>query len=347
MQISANKLMDSQKKKRGGTWDDRMSLGTSHHMWQLLHLICPWPGPAEEKADYGGNSKEKQTWASPSSQGSILINVHFHWDTCSWVLQSPKKDMVMSTLHRDTAVSTKEDRTPLSSWTTTTTKGESTTLKGIAVFFHIIDQYCHSCKGQCSEFLCQKKQNQFLSDLVFVQVTSVYACKRMTACWPLVVLYIIFDASAFNYFILWTEIDAAWNQGKCRRRRLFLEELGWELVTLLIKQRQVLPRTSAAASLVVDVQQDTSSTSAAAPPCPASPPEPSPTRPILPWQEWHQNEHHMPKMQCIYLQKAHHYDHTLPLVQMKAHSQRDMHPVTHTGLSLCCYWNYSEKFWKI
>jgi len=77
-----------------------------------------------------------------------------------------------------------------------------------------------------------------------------------------VVFYNILDVSAYNSFVLWTEINPAYNQEKCRRRRLFLEEPGRELVTPLIKRRQVLPRRPASASLIVDVQKDAPSTSA-------------------------------------------------------------------------------------
>lgn len=113
--------------------------------------------------------------------------------------------------------------------------------------------------------------------LLLLQVTSVYSCKRMTARWPLVVFYNMLDVSAYNSFILWREINPTWNQGKCHKRRLFLEELGRELVTPLINRRQVLPRTPASASLVMEVQQG-AMTTAAAPPHKAAPPLPSPAR---------------------------------------------------------------------
>ena len=110
-----------------------------------------------------------------------------------------------------------------------------------------------------------------------LQVTSVYSCKRMTARWPLVVFYNILDVSAYNSFVLWREIIPSWHQGKSHRRRLFLEELGRELVTPLINRRDVLPRTPASASLVMEVRQG-ASISEAGPPRPAGPPFPSTTR---------------------------------------------------------------------
>ncbi|CAB1324753.1 unnamed protein product [Coregonus sp. 'balchen'] len=68
----------------------------------------------------------------------------------------------------------------------------------------------------------------------------------MTARWPLVVFYNILDVSAYNSFVLWSEIKPAWNQGKYNKRRLFMEELGRQLVIPHIKRRKVIPRTSAA-----------------------------------------------------------------------------------------------------
>ncbi|KAJ4948838.1 hypothetical protein JOQ06_020361, partial [Pogonophryne albipinna] len=69
-------------------------------------------------------------------------------------------------------------------------------------------------------------------------VTSVYTCKRMTARWPLVVFFNILDVSAYNSFVLWSEINPAWNQGKCNKRRLFMEELGRQLVIPHIQRRK-------------------------------------------------------------------------------------------------------------
>ncbi|XP_034071875.1 piggyBac transposable element-derived protein 4-like [Gymnodraco acuticeps] len=171
----------------------------------------------------------------------------------SLVSYLPKKQrnvLLMSTLHRDAAVSDSDDKKP-----------------------QIIEDYNHN-KGGVDNL---------------DKVTSVYTCKRMTARWPLVVFFNILDVSAYNSFVLWSEINPAWNQEKCNKRRLFMEELGRQLVIPHIQRRKVLPRTPAAASLVMEVQQFcSSSTSAAATrhpaptrPAPARqapPPDPSPKR---------------------------------------------------------------------
>ncbi|KAI4811279.1 hypothetical protein KUCAC02_014192 [Chaenocephalus aceratus] len=84
-----------------------------------------------------------------------------------------------------------------------------------------------------------------------------------------------------------SEEEGTHEEGKCNKRRLFMEELGRQLVIPHIQRRKVLPRTPAAASLVMEVQQFcSSSTSAAATrhparPAPARqapPPDPSPKR---------------------------------------------------------------------
>ncbi|XP_041791116.1 piggyBac transposable element-derived protein 4-like [Chelmon rostratus] len=162
-------------------------------------------------------------------------------DTHALVSYCPKKRrnvLLMSTLHRDTAVSSMEEKKP-----------------------QIVLDY-NKNKGGVDNL---------------DKVTSVYSCKRMTARWPLVVFYNMLDVSAYNSFILWREINPTWNQGKCHKRRLFLEELGRELVTPLINRRQVLPRTPASASLVMEVQQG-AMTTVPAPPHKAAPPLPSPAR---------------------------------------------------------------------
>ncbi|XP_049441552.1 piggyBac transposable element-derived protein 4-like [Epinephelus fuscoguttatus] len=145
----------------------------------------------------------------------------------------------MSTLHKDAAVSNREDKKP-----------------------HIILDY-NKNKGGVDNL---------------DKVTAVYSCKRMTARWPLVVFYNILDVTAYNSFVLWTEINPTWYPGKPQKRRLFLEVLGRELVEPLIKRRQVLPRTPASASVVLAVQRRVSSTSAGASPSPS----PSPTKAARP-----------------------------------------------------------------
>ncbi|KAJ8372706.1 hypothetical protein AAFF_G00277750 [Aldrovandia affinis] len=89
------------------------------------------------------------------------------------------------------------------------------------------------------------------------KVTGTYTCKRMTARWPLAVFYNILDVSAYNAFVVWTEINPGWNNGKLYKRRLFLQELGRALVNPHIEQRQCVPRNPGSANLVREVQAAT------------------------------------------------------------------------------------------
>lgn len=90
------------------------------------------------------------------------------------------------------------------------------------------------------------------------KVTATYSCRRMTARWPLVIFFNIIDVSAYNAFVLWSDINKDWNSGKLSRRRIFLEQLGYELVKPHIERRRCLPRASTAAATVVkDIQMET------------------------------------------------------------------------------------------
>ncbi|KAF7663886.1 hypothetical protein LDENG_00197700 [Lucifuga dentata] len=83
------------------------------------------------------------------------------------------------------------------------------------------------------------------------KVTETYNCQHMTAYWLLVIFCNILDVSAYNVYVLWTEINQQWNEGKLYRRRRFLEELGKTLITPKIQRRTQPPRSPAAAAAVV------------------------------------------------------------------------------------------------
>nr|XP_046164109.1 piggyBac transposable element-derived protein 4-like [Oncorhynchus gorbuscha] len=89
------------------------------------------------------------------------------------------------------------------------------------------------------------------------KVVGTYSCRRMTACWPLVVFHNILDVSSYNAFVIWREVKPDWMPGKRNKRRVFLEQLGKALVKPLIQRRHHLPRTEAASSLVKVLQSAT------------------------------------------------------------------------------------------
>ncbi|XP_030192961.1 piggyBac transposable element-derived protein 4-like [Gadus morhua] len=133
-----------------------------------------------------------------STRGRESLSSKFAFnDTHSLVSYLPKKNknvILMSTLHKDSAVSEAEHRKP-----------------------QIILDYNRNKGGvDCLD-----------------KLTGTYTCKRMTARWPVPVFHNILDVSACNAYAVWTAIDPAWYQGKCFKRRLFLAELGKALVTPL------------------------------------------------------------------------------------------------------------------
>ncbi|MBN3314834.1 GT2D2 protein, partial [Atractosteus spatula] len=82
-----------------------------------------------------------------------------------------------------------------------------------------------------------------ISNLLSCIVMGTCTCKQMTTWWSMVVFYNFLDISAYNTFVVWTEVNPAWNQGTSYKKRLFLEELGRALVTPLIQRCQHLPHT--------------------------------------------------------------------------------------------------------
>ncbi|XP_053271933.1 piggyBac transposable element-derived protein 4-like [Pleuronectes platessa] len=150
-----------------------------------------------------------------STRGREALSSKFAFtDTHSLVSYLPKKNknvILMSTLHKDAAVSEAEHRKP-----------------------QIILDYNRNKGGvDCLD-----------------KLTGTYTCKRMTARWPVAVFHNILDVTACNAYVVWTAIDPAWNQGKRFKRRLFLAELGKALVTPLIQRRQHRRRNGRDASYV-------------------------------------------------------------------------------------------------
>jgi hypothetical protein len=62
------------------------------------------------------------------------------------------------------------------------------------------------------------------------QMLRTYTCKRMTRRWPIAIFSNMLDISALNAYIIWTLINPDWNARKTHKRRIFIEELGKELV---------------------------------------------------------------------------------------------------------------------
>ncbi|KAK7121548.1 hypothetical protein R3I93_022589 [Phoxinus phoxinus] len=87
------------------------------------------------------------------------------------------------------------------------------------------------------------------------QMVAAYTCKRKSNRWPMVVFSNMLDVSALNAFVLWSEINPAWNAGKKFRRRIFLEELGKALVSPQIQRRKSVPRGAASLMMLNRIRQ--------------------------------------------------------------------------------------------
>ncbi|XP_071369448.1 piggyBac transposable element-derived protein 4-like [Centroberyx affinis] len=134
----------------------------------------------------------------------------------SYVPRRGKNVLLLSTKHREPALSHKEHQKPM-----------------------IIMDYNH-CKGGVDNL---------------DKVVGTYSCRRRTCRWPLVLFYNMLDVSAYNAFVLWTAVDPSWNQAKTFKRRLFMEELGKMLVSPQMLRRERLPRTPGAAAMVADMRE--------------------------------------------------------------------------------------------
>lgn len=129
----------------------------------------------------------------------------------SYIPKKNKSVNLLSTLHHSPEVSSREDKKP-----------------------QIILDY-NKCKGGVD---------------TLDKVVSCYTCKRKTNRWPQVVFSNILDISAYNSFILFTSANNGWKENCFAKRRLFLENLGMQLVTPYIKQRKSLPRAQFSREIV-------------------------------------------------------------------------------------------------
>lgn len=95
------------------------------------------------------------------------------------------------------------------------------------------------------------------------KVVSCYTCKRKTNRWPQVVFSNMVDISAYNAFVLFTAANDRWMEGCLAKRRIFLENLGKQLVTPYIKSRKTLPRAPFSLEIARKIREasETASTS--------------------------------------------------------------------------------------
>jgi len=62
------------------------------------------------------------------------------------------------------------------------------------------------------------------------------------------------DISAYNVFVIYSEIKPTWNQRKKYKRRFFLEEVGESLVKEEIRRSKRVPQGNSTVNLVKSLQ---------------------------------------------------------------------------------------------
>lgn len=87
------------------------------------------------------------------------------------------------------------------------------------------------------------------------QLVGTYTVKRKTNRWPHAMFCNMIDISAINAYVLWLEMNNDWKKGILYKRRLFLHELGMELVKPEIQRRSHLPRSDSAIILLNNIRQ--------------------------------------------------------------------------------------------
>jgi hypothetical protein len=68
----------------------------------------------------------------------------------------------------------------------------------------------------------------------------------------MVLFYDILDISALNAYIIWLHLNPQWNANKKTRRRLFLKDLGAELVHEQLQHRLTIPGLSLKLKAVIE-----------------------------------------------------------------------------------------------
>lgn len=97
------------------------------------------------------------------------------------------------------------------------------------------------------------------------QLVANYTCKRLTRRWPVALFSNMIDVSAYNSYVIWTEINPAWNCKKNFKRRLYLVELAEQMIDAHILRRTKKPRGQLARDLVQNMQEAQCSSSVVRP----------------------------------------------------------------------------------
>mgnify|MGYP006994826081 CR=1 FL=1 len=69
-------------------------------------------------------------------------------------------------------------------------------------------------------------------------MTKLYSCSRRTSRWPFRVFMELIDISALNAYVIWMTTFPDWSWNDRSRSRIFLRELGVQLITPNVLHRQ-------------------------------------------------------------------------------------------------------------
>ena len=88
------------------------------------------------------------------------------------------------------------------------------------------------------------------------QMTGQFTVQRRSQRWPMVVFTNMIDISGVNAYVLFTETHTDWNQNRLDRCRIFLQELGVDLVQDYIDNRKQVPRKPNAANTYKELRAE-------------------------------------------------------------------------------------------
>ena len=142
-----------------------------------------------------GNRKEVPKEMLPGSSKEVFSSLFgFSKDGATMVSYVPKHTkavVLLSTQHRDNAVSTDE-----------------------------------KSKREIIHYYNQTKSGVDVLD----KLVRTYSCKRATRRWTVSLFYNLIDMAAYTALVVWISANPEWHKGKSYGRRVFLQQLGMELV---------------------------------------------------------------------------------------------------------------------
>ncbi len=74
------------------------------------------------------------------------------------------------------------------------------------------------------------------------RMITTYSCKRKTTRWPMTFFFNMVDVAGISAFIVWISKNSQWNDRKRHRQRLFLLQLGHDLVNDHLNRRRQQPQ---------------------------------------------------------------------------------------------------------